>query len=352
MRQTLSRLSNRMSTLVSVVFGLAQHQADHKKLTRHIVEIHRHNSTKGIINEAASCLKDMLDYRLFSFVIKKEESVDIWLDPRMYKKSLEDIIVTDFNIEDKETLNYLNHTFHPDEPQPAFDMADLVYYELNEDEFTSRIYMLPHKKFAPRHDEVVNLILQACSTALLRQVKIEILKDAAVIDPLTGCYNRREFESQLKRNISGATRYKSDLSLFMFDLDHFKQVNDTYGHPAGDKVLTEVVSLVLKNIRSGDILARYGGEEFIAILPETGKVKAMELADRLRRKIAQKNICFGDETIKVTASFGVSELNHHADMTRIVHDADAMLYKAKINGRNTVMPGLIKVVEAKTHQVP
>lgn len=351
MRQALSRLSSRMSTLLSVFFGVARQQAGHNTLTRHIVEINKCRSTGAIMNEAAVCLKDMLDYRLFAFVIKKEESVDIWLDPRMYKKSLENVIVTDFNIKDKKTLNYLNHTFHPDEAEPAFDMDDLVYYELIEEEFSSRIYMLPQKRLAARHDEVVNLILQGCSTALLRQVKIETLKDAAVVDPLTGCYNRREFENQLKRNIAGASRYRSSLSVFMFDLDHFKQINDTYGHQAGDKVLQEVVSLVQRNIRSGDILARYGGEEFIAILPETGKVKAMELADRLRRKISGQPIPYGSETIRVTASFGVSELNRNADMSRIIKDADTMLYKAKVNGRNTVMPGLMKVIADKTHQI-
>ena len=350
MRQALTRLSSRMSTILSLLFGVTRHHEDHKKLTRHIVEINRRKSTQGIINEAALCLKDLLNYRLFAFVIKKEDGVDIWLDPRMYKRSLEQIIITDFNITDKNSLNYLNHRFHPDEPQPSFDLADLIYYELNEEEFSSRIYMLPQKKAADRHDDLVGLILQSCSTALARQVKIEALKDAAVIDPLTGCYNRREFESQLKRNIAGATRYQSDLSVFMFDLDHFKRINDTYGHQAGDKVLQDVVSLVQRNIRSGDILARYGGEEFIAILPETGKVKAMELADRLRRKISQKPVSWGGETIRVTASFGVSELTRNADMTRIIQDADTMLYKAKLNGRNTVMPGLIKVVAEKAHQ--
>lgn len=346
MRQTLIRLS----TFLSLFFGMSKHREDHQKLTRHIVAINRQQSITGIINEAAVCLKDMLSYRLFAFVVKKEKGVDIWLDPRMYRKSLEEVVVADFNIRNKKDLHYLNHTFHPDEPQPSFDMADLVYYEFQEEEFTSRIYMLPQKMPMPRQDEVVNMILQSCATALLRQVKMEALKDAAVIDPLTGCYNRREFENQLKRSSASAVRYNNDLSVFLFDLDHFKQINDTYGHQAGDKVLQEVVALVQQNMRTGDILARYGGEEFIAILPETGKVKAMELADRLRRKIAQDPIFFGDEQIKVTASFGVADLNRHADMSRIIQDADTMLYKAKVNGRNTVMPGLIKVLAGKDNK--
>ncbi|MBU1342784.1 MAG: GGDEF domain-containing protein [Proteobacteria bacterium] len=347
MKQALSRLSSRMATMFSMVFKVAERQADHKKLTHHIVELNKKQSSIEIINEVALCLKDILNYRLFAFVVKKENGVDIWLDPRMYKKSLEDIILKDFCIENRESLNYLNHTFHPDEQEEKFNLSDLIFYELKEENCYSRIYMLPQEQMYSYHDEVVTLILQGCSSALSRQAKIENLKSAAVIDPLTGCYNRREFENQLKRNIAGASRHKNDLSVFMFDLDHFKTINDTYGHLAGDKVLQEVVLLVQKNMRTGDILARYGGEEFIAILPATNKAKAMELADRLRIKISNKQVVHNDDTIKVTASFGVSELDRCADMTKIIQDADTMLYRAKLNGRNTVMPGVIKIVSNK-----
>jgi len=347
MKQAFTRLSGRVATVFSMIFKAAERQADHKKLTHHILALNEKQSSAEIINEVALCLKDILNYRLFAFVVKKEKGVDIWLDPRMYKKSLEDIILEDFNIENKECLNYLNHTFHNDEQEEIFNMKDLVYYELNEENCFSRIYMLSQKYMCSHHDEIVNIILQGCSNALSRQVKIENLRDAAVIDPLTGCYNRREFENQLKRNIAGTLRHKNKLSVFMFDLDHFKRINDTYGHLAGDKVLQEVSFLVQKNMRTGDILARFGGEEFIVILPDTDKTKAMELADRLRIKISNKTIGYGDDTITVTASFGVAQLNRDADMGKIMQDADTMLYRAKLNGRNTVMPGLIKIIQNK-----
>jgi diguanylate cyclase (GGDEF)-like protein len=134
----------------------------------------------------------------------------------------------------------------------------------------------------------------------------------------------------------------------MFDLDHFKAINDTYGHLGGDEVLKEVSRLVHRNIRTEDIFARYGGEEFIAILPETDQIHAIELADRLRRKILALRIPFNNSTIRVTASFGVAQLGADADIEKLVNDADSMLYKAKFNGRNTVMPGLIKVHRDET----
>ncbi len=351
MKQTLGHLSGRVTALVSMVFNAAKKQADHKKLAQHILVLNKKQSLKDIIHEMALCLKDILNYRLFAFVMKKDTGVDVWLDPRMYKKSLEDIILKDFFLGNKESLNYLNHKFYEDEPEISFDMKDLLYYEVSEENVRFRLYMLAQKPLSPYHDEIINLILQGASGALSRQMKMEHLRDAAAIDPLTGCYNRREFENQLNRNISGALRHRTRLSLFMFDLDHFKKINDTYGHPAGDRVLQEVSAMVKNGMRTGDILARYGGEEFIAILPETDKAKAMELADRLRIKISKKVIPFGDYQIKITASFGVSEMTRNSDMARIVQDADAMLYKAKLNGRNTVMPGIIKILPDKDRKI-
>ena len=347
MKQTLGHLSGKVTALFSMLFRAAKKQADHKKLTQHILALNKKQSPADIIHEVALCLKDILNYRLFAFVMKKEGGVDVWLDPRMYKKSLEDIILKDFDIQNKDGLNYLNHTFYEDESELTFDMKDLLYYEIHEENISFRLYMLAQKQLFLYHDEIVNLILQGASVSLSRQIKMEDLRDAAVIDPLTGCYNRREFENQLNRNISGAVRHKTKLSVFMFDLDHFKAINDTYGHPAGDKVLKEVSAIVKQNMRTGDVLARYGGEEFIAILPDTDKARAMELADRLRSQISQKMIPHGNDMITITASFGVSEMDWNTDMERIIQDADNMLYKAKLNGRNTVMPGIIKILPDK-----
>ncbi len=352
MKQTLNKITGRMASLFSMVFNLAQKQADQKILARHLIALNKMQTSTQIINEVAVCLKNILNYRLFAFVTKKKDGVDVWLYPRMYKKSLEKTILKDFALKNREDLNYLNHTSDSGECEEKFNMDNLVFYELKEENCYSRIYMLPDKtdlSFTNLafNDDLVNLVFQGCSVALSKQVKIEKLKTAAVIDPLTGCYNRREFINQLKRNIAGAIRHKNNLSLFMFDLDHFKKINDTYGHPAGDKVLQEISSLVKQNIRIDDIFVRYGGEEFIVILPETDKAKAIELADRLRSKIAKKIIDHNNDTIKVSASFGVAQMNQSADMEKIIQDADTMLYKAKFNGRNIVMPGLIKVMADK-----
>jgi diguanylate cyclase (GGDEF)-like protein len=345
MKQTLEKLNTMTSALLGLIFrSTVQQRAEaHNKLSRHIVALNQKSSSTEIINEVADCLKQILGYRLFAFVVQKDAGLDVWLDPRMYKTALEKTIIEDYPGLTRDDLNYLNHTFEAGEHHEALGLDSLVRYDLKKDNCNARLYLMPEKEITRFHDEVVRLILQGSAAALSNQIKLESLRDAAVVDPLTGCYNRREFETQLRRHAASAARYKNKLSVFMFDLDHFKSINDTHGHLGGDEVLREVAMVVKENMRQGDILARYGGEEFIAILPETGRAKAMELADRLRSRIAKLRIPYNQTTLRVTASFGVAELIANTDISRLIEDADTMLYKAKLNGRNTVMPGLIKV---------
>ncbi len=338
--------------ILPLFFSAAVNRADHKKLAKHIINLNQQNSVEAIINQMAVCLKDILNYRLFAFVIQRKSGVDAWLDPRMYKKSLESVVIQDFNLSGAFEINYLNHTFDSDEKEQQFSLENLVSYTLDEDMCHGKIYMLISRKMSSYHDDIVAIILKSTGVALSKQINIEMLTNAATIDPLTGCYNRREFEVQMRKNISRAKRENSTLSVFMFDIDYFKKINDTYGHQAGDIVLQKVSETVRNNIRTGDILARYGGEEFIAILPSTGKREAMELAERLRHKIEEQVIITDTgDIVNVTASFGISSINpsykrqDSVDMLHLIEEADSMMYKAKRNGRNSIMPGLIHLCQ-------
>ncbi|MCK5541415.1 MAG: GGDEF domain-containing protein [Desulfobacterales bacterium] len=344
----INSLSNKISTIFTTMFKTVGKQADHKRLTNYIITIHQKESTEEILSELSHCLKNILNYRLFAFVIQQKSNLDIWLDPRTYKESLEKAVIEDFSVKDKAKLNYLNYTFspeHSENEEQKFNMEDITSYEIKEDDYFARVYILTNKGLLDFHDDEIDMILKTTQTAISRQLGMKKLFDAAAIDPLTMCYNRREFKAQLERNISNTLRHKKELSIFMFDLDHFKKINDTYGHQAGDLVLQKVSSLVKNNIRTADFLARYGGEEFIVILPETNKQKAMELANRIRENVSNTRIKLNTgKEIRVTASFGVASLGEgSSDMNQLIHDADTMMYKAKLNGRNTVMPGLIKV---------
>jgi diguanylate cyclase (GGDEF)-like protein len=343
MKPSHNRLSTRVLAAFSTLFSTTDRESYHRRLTRYLVTLNQKKTPGDIIAEVSLCLKDILNYRLFAFVIKQEGKIDVWLDPRMYKKSLESVFIKDFSITQPSQINYLNHTFHPGDREMEHSLNNLISYDLFEENCQAKMYMLPNQNMLDYHDEIVNIILKSTGIALSRQMNIERLTDAATLDPLTGCYNRREFESQIQRSIADADRHKKPLSVIMFDIDHFKAVNDTHGHPAGDEVLKEISRVVSQSMRKGDTLARYGGEEFVAILPETERDRAIELADRLRLKIQAAQVKTDRGIIKVTASFGIAQRHHQAASSRLIMDADEMLYKAKLNGRNRVMPGLIKI---------
>lgn len=161
----------------------------------------------------------------------------------------------------------------------------------------------------------------------------------AITDPLTKIYNRRYFFEIAQREFDRATRYGHQLSMLMLDIDHFKAVNDTYGHQIGDIALQKVANSCRESIRDIDILARYGGEEFIILLPNTEQQGALHVAHRIRDKISNIPTNAGKYSIPITVSIGVATLTKEiTTLDILIGQADAMLYKAKEAGRNRVMP--------------
>ena len=167
-------------------------------------------------------------------------------------------------------------------------------------------------------------------------------------DGLTQIYNKRYFLKEMEREMSRSLRYERALSLVMCDIDHFKGINDTYGHLAGDHILRQVAKRVMTHIRRDDIFARYGGEEFALLLPEIGKVDAAKLAEKLRRLIEAEPFRFDNISIPVTLSMGVADLDEYLQVQQTSPDpndispfvfiklADDRLYEAKKTGRNRV----------------
>jgi two-component system cell cycle response regulator len=157
------------------------------------------------------------------------------------------------------------------------------------------------------------------------------------VDGLTQIYNKRYFTEALGREIARATRYRRELSLVMFDLDHFKDVNDTHGHLAGDSVLKTLASTIKAKIRTEDIFARYGGEEFAIILPEIDKHNAHQFAEKVRRIVEATEFKFEATRIPVTISMGVATLDpEDPTAANLIKQADERLYEAKSDGRNCV----------------
>ena len=164
------------------------------------------------------------------------------------------------------------------------------------------------------------------------------LYEASVRDPLTGAFNREYLQERLLAEVAFARRHRTELSVVMFDLDHFKRVNDTFGHPAGDAVLSMVSSTVREGIRLEDVLARYGGEEFLLVLRAVPLAGSAALAERLRIRVAELRIVTASGPISITASFGCASLFccPEATAAHLVGTADRRLFIAKHLGRNRV----------------
>ena len=165
--------------------------------------------------------------------------------------------------------------------------------------------------------------------------------DSAVKDGLTGIYNKKYFMDRIETDFAYAKRHRSPLTLLLFDIDHFKKINDTYGHPAGDYVLRELSALVKKTVRNEDVFARFGGEEFAILMRDVDDAKALVLAERLRRLIEGTTFEFDGTRIPVSVSIGIGTMTANTnppvqDSADLVNRADQYLYKAKRGGRNRV----------------
>lgn len=165
----------------------------------------------------------------------------------------------------------------------------------------------------------------------------ERLQQLSIYDSLTSTYNRRYFTQRYLEEFERAKKFKLNLSFLMVDIDHFKKINDNYGHLVGDVVLREVASIIAENLREIDFVARYGGEEFSIILLETDKAGAIMVAERIRSKISSERIKAFDETIHANISIGIGAYPQntlHSDV--LIEVADKALYKAKVSGRNRI----------------
>ncbi|MDO9042474.1 MAG: diguanylate cyclase [Desulfocapsaceae bacterium] len=160
-----------------------------------------------------------------------------------------------------------------------------------------------------------------------------LLEKQASTDALTGIYNRLEFSKLLTLEISRARRYQSSMTIIMFDIDKFKEINDAYGHQTGDSVLIDMARVVNANVRTTDIFARWGGEEFMVIAPGCALDQGIQLAEMLRLRVAQTTFSVPRE---VTASFGVAALRRDDTEISLTNRVDHALYQAKANGRNRV----------------
>lgn len=183
----------------------------------------------------------------------------------------------------------------------------------------------------------VRLLVQWVSGELERQRLLEKMTVLARTDDLTGLVNRRVLIERLEEEVERSRRYGNELSFMLLDVDHFKDVNDRFGHPVGDEVLRTLGDILKSSTRSPDIAGRYGGEEFAVVLSQTGIAEAVEMAERVRKRIRDEQFETEGETFSVTCSVGVAELdNSDSDGQDLLREVDEALYRAKERGRNRV----------------
>lgn len=197
---------------------------------------------------------------------------------------------------------------------------------------------------------VANALADAMSLALANIALREKLRTQALRDPLTGLYNRRYMEDVLDRYANLAERNESALSVVMFDLDHFKRLNDEHGHALGDGVLAEVAAAVIGTIRPCDVACRYGGEEFVVLFPDCTMADGVAKAELLRARIERLSENHG---IRISASFGVATIPESSvKVADVLADADAALYRAKGEGRNRVVSAINRPIRAVGEDQP
>jgi diguanylate cyclase (GGDEF)-like protein len=172
---------------------------------------------------------------------------------------------------------------------------------------------------------------------LLHAHELSVMRALAERDTLTGLHNRRAFDQHFDAEAARFERYRRPFALILLDIDHFKTVNDQYGHDAGDDVLRRVGETIASSLRDVDIAARYGGEEFALLLPETDKARAIEIAERIRDRMEKLDVSWRGAPIGVTISAGVAAMpEHNRRIGDLVRDADQLLYRAKREGRNRI----------------
>ena len=201
------------------------------------------------------------------------------------------------------------------------------------------IILAANKIFDKDVTRLLQLFRHSFGLALNNALAHSNLQRIAALDVLTGAYNRRFGLARLKEEFNRAIRSDTALGVIMMDIDHFKSINDTYGHLVGDRVLSQIAESTYRALREGDLMVRYGGEEFLIILPGASSANSVQLAERVRRIIAETTVKDGEQSINFTASLGITsfpEDNVEGELELVKH-ADDALYTAKNQGRNQVI---------------
>jgi diguanylate cyclase (GGDEF)-like protein len=232
---------------------------------------------------------------------------------------------------------YTNAEFGLDIKKGVFSRHSCSYALKIEDMSLGVLKLTRPTRFSNEDLQLLETLLCCLIYPLKNATLYQTALKMAYTDPLTQTNNRTSFDDLIQREMSLATRYGKSLAIIFLDIDHFKSINDQYGHECGDVTLTSVAQWIKKSLRNSDIVFRYGGEEFVVLLSETNLAGAELVAERIRRSIESHTLSYDMSTLKVTASLGATALRADDTADTFVKRADGAMYKAKNNGRNQVV---------------
>ena len=303
-----------------------------------------------ILDMALKLSKEVVHYDLAAIALKGStgeihfvKAIGEGAEELLKDGSKHDLSIFQWVVERGQTYQYSRDLMvkkvFPDMPPPIVKMGSFMALPLVVVNEVTGIYLTARKdrkSYTPYELKLIEAMTAHVSMARANAIVYKKMEEMAVTDGLTGLNNHRHFQERLSEELERSDRYKDKLVFFLTDIDFFKKVNDDYGHPAGDKILKDVSKILKSSIRNVDFAARYGGEEFAAILFNTEKKKAIEIAERLRRSIEKTRFDIGDgKTIKITMSIGISCYPTDADTkSLLISRADETLYLCKEEGRN------------------
>ncbi|MCX5804561.1 MAG: diguanylate cyclase [Proteobacteria bacterium] len=288
-------------------------------------------------------IKTFISFDVFASLMQKDDAVVMQISPNIEaSKQLLDFVSNTFLkqiIELSSVETRAKVIIDIDKSVPDSDEKDFVYI-VSDFSSKNRVYgyagLFRALPFTSDEQVIFN---RFCSHVSLTLEKIRLfneIKDLSIYDGLTGVYNHAFIVNALEDEIERSTRYGSQLTIALFDIDDFKKVNDTFGHLAGDYVLKRVAEILKNGLRVIDMVGRYGGEEFLVIMPETFLVQGVKVSERLRKDIENENFLYEDKSIKITISGGAAPFSQGLDVNKIITIVDENMYKSKNTGKNRV----------------
>lgn len=339
---------------------------------RYVEELMQRNQELKLLYEVGMAMTEGLDiHEVISGLFKQVENlknIDLFLlgffsrDNRipLYLYNSEDksthsiVINTDLRNELHKQLKNMKMTTYVEKINVKDippEIKNLEYYPIEEMRSSVNVPLIQagevigiitagNKKIAGFNEKQIRFletIASQVAITLQNVIMYDRMKELAIIDELTGIYNRRFLYPAANKEVERSRRYKKDLSMILIDIDHFKDVNDHFGHLAGDKILKKITQVVQKELRGSDVFARYGGEEFIILLSDTDGKAALKVAERIRQSVERLRVKYVEDEISVTISLGVSSLSIERETLHdLIAASDQALYEAKQKGRNRV----------------